>query len=206
MGMLWGSRTGQERLCLALRCPAFMDEPGDRRLSGHRVGLRPPGPRRDGARPRKVSEPILSSRFALQLSLVSLTIAAAALTACHFGLRQGPDGSTMTLTILVVMQLCQGPGDPVPVPYRPFSNPGWCSLWPVPWLYSCALFISRPLQKSLRHRFFREDGVGSNPRGHVSGLVLNQRDEQALQKPLENSFKIIDTALGLCDNNDVSQF
>lgn len=70
------------------------------------LGLDPLAPGAMERAPRKVSEPILSSRFAFQLCLVSLTIAAAALTACHFGLRQGvPMAQTMTLTALVVMQL-----------------------------------------------------------------------------------------------------
>lgn len=70
------------------------------------LGLDPLGPGAMDRAPRKVSEPILSFRFALQLSLVSLTIAAGAIIACHFGLRQSvPLAQTMALTTLVVMEL-----------------------------------------------------------------------------------------------------
>ena len=56
--------------------------------------------------PRKPSEPILSFKFGLQLAFISVTVAAGALAACHFGLRTGVEmAQTMALTTLVVLEL-----------------------------------------------------------------------------------------------------
>ncbi len=56
--------------------------------------------------PRKPSEPILSFRFGLQLFLISVVVAAGALMACHFGLRESRElGQTMLFTTLVVLEL-----------------------------------------------------------------------------------------------------
>ena len=70
------------------------------------LGLDPLDPNAMDRPPRKPSEPILSLKFGLQLSSISLIVAAGALAACHFGLRQSvPLAQTMALTTLVVLEL-----------------------------------------------------------------------------------------------------
>lgn len=70
------------------------------------LGMDPVDPKAMERLPRKSSEPILSSRFSLQLVLISSTIAAGTLVACHFGLRTSAAlAQTMAFTTLVVLEL-----------------------------------------------------------------------------------------------------
>jgi len=70
------------------------------------LGLDPVDPNAMNRPPRKPSEPILSFKFGLQLSLISLTVATGAIVACHFGLRTSAElAQTMALTTLVVLEL-----------------------------------------------------------------------------------------------------
>lgn len=70
------------------------------------LGLDPVDPHAMNRNPRNPSEPILSLRFGIQLFLISVTIAAGTLIACHYGLRQSTElAQTMALTALVVLEL-----------------------------------------------------------------------------------------------------
>jgi P-type Ca2+ transporter type 2C len=70
------------------------------------LGMDPVDPKAMERLPRKSSEPILSFRFSLQLVLISSTIAAGTLVACHFGLRTSAAlAQTMAFTTLVVLEL-----------------------------------------------------------------------------------------------------
>lgn len=70
------------------------------------LGMDPVDPKAMERLPRKSSEPILSSRFSVQLVLISSTIAAGTLIACHFGLRTSAAlAQTMAFTTLVVLEL-----------------------------------------------------------------------------------------------------
>lgn len=70
------------------------------------LGMDPFDPKAMERPPRKVSEPILSARFSLQLFSISAVIAAGALTACYIGLQTSAAlGQTMTFTTLVVLEL-----------------------------------------------------------------------------------------------------
>ena len=137
-----------------------------------------------------MSEPILSSRFALQLSLVSLTIAAAALTACHFGLRQGvPMAQTMTLTILVVMQLVRVQVIRSQYHIGLFSNP-WLALALAGslGLQLCVIYIP-PLQK-----VFGTVSLGKTEWGVILAVTflvwcLTSGMNRLFKNPSENSFK-----------------
>ncbi|WP_068467998.1 cation-translocating P-type ATPase [Candidatus Protochlamydia phocaeensis] len=56
--------------------------------------------------PRHPNQPILSARFAFQIILISLIIAAGALIACKTGLNQSPElAHTMAFTTLIVLEL-----------------------------------------------------------------------------------------------------
>ncbi len=70
------------------------------------LGMDPVDPKAMERLPRKSSEPILSPRFSVQLVLISSTIAAGTLIACHFGLRTSAVlAQTMAFTTLVVLEL-----------------------------------------------------------------------------------------------------
>ncbi|MBX9743792.1 MAG: cation-translocating P-type ATPase, partial [Chlamydiales bacterium] len=70
------------------------------------LGMDPVDPKAMERLPRKSSESILSSRFSLQLVLISSTIAVGTLVACHFGLRTSAAlAQTMAFTTLVVLEL-----------------------------------------------------------------------------------------------------
>ncbi|MBI4310061.1 MAG: cation-translocating P-type ATPase, partial [Candidatus Omnitrophica bacterium] len=70
------------------------------------LGLDPLDPNAMNRAPRKLSEPIISFKFGLQLFLISLTVAIGAIVACHFGLRTSAElAQTMALTTLVVLEL-----------------------------------------------------------------------------------------------------
>ena len=153
------------------------------------LGLDPIAPGAMGRAPRKLSEPILSLRFASQLSLVSLTIAAGALVACHFGLRQSvPLAQTMALTILVVMQLVRVQMIRSQYHMGLFSNP-WLviALAGSLGLQLCVIYIP-PLQK-----VFGTVSLGKTDWGVILAVTflagcLTTGMNKLFKNPSENSF------------------
>ncbi len=78
--------------------------------------------------PRGIKEPLLAPRFTVQLLLISLLIAGAALFCCDFGLRRTAESAhTLTLTILVVLELVKVQMVRSQYNMRFFSNP-WLML------------------------------------------------------------------------------
>jgi len=70
------------------------------------LGMDPVDPQAMNRKPRNPSEPILSSRFSMQLLLISVTVALGTLAACHYGLRQSTElAQTMAFTTLVTLEL-----------------------------------------------------------------------------------------------------
>ncbi len=70
------------------------------------LGLDPVSPKAMGKPPRKMTDSILSLRFTVQLLLISFIVAAGALLATCYGLREsGELAQTMTLTTLVVLEI-----------------------------------------------------------------------------------------------------
>lgn len=70
------------------------------------LGLDPVDPTAMNRPPRKSSDSIFPLRFAVQLFLTGLVIAAGTLAACHFGLRQSAElAQTMAFTTLVVLEI-----------------------------------------------------------------------------------------------------
>ncbi len=70
------------------------------------LGMDPVDPHAMNRKPRSPSESILSLRFSIQLVLISITVAAGTLIACHYGLRQSAElAQTMAFTTLVTLEL-----------------------------------------------------------------------------------------------------
>ncbi|MBI5274209.1 MAG: cation-translocating P-type ATPase [Chlamydiales bacterium] len=132
------------------------------------LGMDPIDPKAMERLPRKSNEPIFSSRFSLQFVLISSTIAAGTLVACHFGLRTSAAlAQTMAFTTLVVLELVRVQMVRSQYHIRFFSN-----RWIIGALVS-SLFVQlmivylSPLQK-----VFGTVGLGLNEWGVIAVVAL----------------------------------